>query len=1024
MKPNEELRTEILHGLTAAGALCGLLMGVPLLLIFGVGWPLPAGMPSGAEVLAAFKTGTISPSMILKPISVVVWLLWLQMTSGVGVELWAHLNGRVAPRVSVIPLFMQRLSARLMGTILLVALSVQQPAAALDDNQELLSPPTMELGSGQSQTVESSVESSLTNPASRINDVMAQDFLDPVPLLHTVERRDSLRALAARYLGDPNRWTEVFVLNQGQIQEDGESLTDPARLRPGWKLIMPTDAQLPTAGASAFDEMANSADAPVPETEDLAAHQDSVNGSEHFTVTVQEGDTLWDLAEHHLKDPERWVEILDHNQDVIQDPDMILPGWQLQVPAQDSKPSIVQLPIQPWPEPVDSGVLSRNVRDASDEGQPLRRVEPRQIVAPVAAFTTAKPTVVANIAAPTAEARPESQTTPSKQTMLAIGGLGVFVSSLSWVLVRLRKTQRRRLPSGRMPVALSHDAAHLDQQLQAVADSDNALFLDAALRVMSSRVGGNTPPEIIGVTHDTESASVHLRHPADAPPGFHPSNNSMTWTLRRGAGLEALLAEADDVPAPLPALAAAGTSDGRECLLNLEHMVALSLHGDPALVADFCIAIATQLASSHLADDLTVICVGFGQELTVFERVEHVPDVAAALERLQHHKRQHQALLGNHPPLVASRIGTSGDYSQPIVVLAPDRLAEEEATQVLGACVSPVCVVAHGLQGAAWSGHFDGDNLLLEPIGLRLKAHCLSGAASAAIAELAENTAGAEQLSPRWTGRQHNSDIDFPLGAEYDHRENPGIEVRVLGPVEVIGAKQPFASRRALDLVAFLAFHPEGADRDQMKAQLWPPDHPPSNSTLANTISRARKALGADDDGKPYLPRANSNGIYRLHEGIETDVDRFKALVDAARDEPGPRGQSCLRTALKLVRGTPFTGGGGDMYRWADFGLRTQIECLVDTAAHELASRCIDAGDLSGAASAAMTSLRLVGVCEQCYRWRLIAAADNPTEMRKIMAELDNLLKRESPQGGPDDLVRSNLLELSQQLMSGHKTFN
>ena len=45
------------------------------------------------------------------------------------------------------------------------------------------------------------------------------------------------------------------------------------------------------------------------------------------TVTVVEGDTLWDLAATHLGDATRWPEIYELNKDVIGgDPDLIHPG--------------------------------------------------------------------------------------------------------------------------------------------------------------------------------------------------------------------------------------------------------------------------------------------------------------------------------------------------------------------------------------------------------------------------------------------------------------------------------------------------------------------------------------------------------------------------------------------------------------------------------------------------------------------------------------------------------------------------
>ncbi len=240
----------------------------------------------------------------------------------------------------------------------------------------------------------------------------------------------------------------------------------------------------------------------------------------------------------------------------------------------------------------------------------------------------------------------------------------------------------------------------------------------------------------------------------------------------------------------------------------------------------------------------------------------------------------------------------------------------------------------------------------------------------------------------------------------------------MLGPVEVRGAADRFTSRRAQDLVAYLAFHPEGADRDQLKAHIWPPDDPPSDATFANTASRARQALGYDDDGRAYLPRVSPEGVYRLRPGVGTDVDRFNALVSAARSDTDEDSRRHLRAALELVRGTPFTGGTGGMYRWADFGLRTHIDCLIDNTAHDLAEKCLQAGDADGARWAAMVSLRLVGVCEQCYRYRFLAAAaaESPFEVRQVMAELENLLRQEAGQHEVHDLISPELRSLYERL--------
>ena len=941
MNSNEDHRTELLRGLTSAALLAGLLIGVPILLIFGVGWPLPQGLPSGSETTSAIRTGAIPSSLILKLVSFILWILWLQILAGVMLEVWAHFHGRVAPQVAFIPQFIQSLSARIIGTALTIVFSIQNPGIAMADNQDLLSPIASEVS-------------------------IDQEFNERQPLIHTVQQRDNLQMLAEQYLGDPNRWTEVYVLNQGQAQPVGGSLTDPAQLQPGWELIMPADAHSPRSVES-----------------------------DNTKITVQSGDTLWGLAAHHLNDPEKWIDIYNSNQDIIQDPNVIVPGWELELPVPNSK---INIPLFVEP-PTESYVESKHHS------------------IPIMAYTTAKSTVAASILS----IDENEQSVPIGQTLFTVGGLGLFASSLGWALTRLRRIQRRRLPNGRMPALPSREAVQLDQQIHDASDSDSALFLDASLRVMSSRFAGHTPPEIIGTTLDSDAISFLFDNPAEAPYGFNASEDNMVWELSRCEDLECLLVEAEGVPAPLPALVAIGKESGNEFLLNLEHMAALSLQGDPEAIGNLCAAIAVQLASSHLADDLNVMCVGFGHDLSVFERIEYVPDVSSAIERIAYQHRQNRALLGSHTHSADARIGNSGDCWHPAVALVPSELTEEDAQNLLDVCGSSVCIVAHGLNGANWSARFDEYGLLVEPIGLRLEPYGLSGTAVVAVAELATSAKDLRGVELEMPPVPHPTDteVSTPVRKQFP----TDVEVRVMGTVDVLGAAQSFTSRRALDLVAYLAFHPDGADRDQLRAHLWPPDDPPSESTLANTVSRARKALGTDEDGKPYLPRVSPKGIYRLRPEVGTDVARFEALVSAARSDPSDRGRQQLQTALELVRGTPFTGGG-DMYRWADFGLRTQIDCMVDSVAHELAERCLEAGDPEGTRRAVMTSLRLVGVCEQCYRWRLVAAAENPTEMRQIMAELLGLLKRENDQPEADDLISPDLLELYEQLMSGRMVFS
>ncbi len=65
--------------------------------------------------------------------------------------------------------------------------------------------------------------------------------------VYTVQPGDTLWDLAARYLGSPLRYSELFALNEGISQADGHTLVNPNLIYPGMKLQFPADATgLPT----------------------------------------------------------------------------------------------------------------------------------------------------------------------------------------------------------------------------------------------------------------------------------------------------------------------------------------------------------------------------------------------------------------------------------------------------------------------------------------------------------------------------------------------------------------------------------------------------------------------------------------------------------------------------------------------------------------------------------------------------------------------------------------------------------
>ena len=63
------------------------------------------------------------------------------------------------------------------------------------------------------------------------------------PPTYTVRRGDSLCEIAARTLGDADRWPEIFALNRGaRFPHVGGVLRNPDLIYPGWVLRLPADA--------------------------------------------------------------------------------------------------------------------------------------------------------------------------------------------------------------------------------------------------------------------------------------------------------------------------------------------------------------------------------------------------------------------------------------------------------------------------------------------------------------------------------------------------------------------------------------------------------------------------------------------------------------------------------------------------------------------------------------------------------------------------------------------------------------
>jgi hypothetical protein len=230
------------------------------------------------------------------------------------------------------------------------------------------------------------------------------------------------------------------------------------------------------------------------------------------------------------------------------------------------------------------------------------------------------------------------------------------------------------------------------------------------------------------------------------------------------------------------------------------------------------------------------------------------------------------------------------------------------------------------------------------------------------------------------------------------------VEVRVLGPVDVRGSAGRLAGK-SLELVAYLALHPDGAHEDQIRTALWP-DRPLSPNSWATRVSITRRALGHGSDGSPRLARLRDH-VGRLTRDVRVDLDMLAEALAHPDDAGG------LHAALTLVRGRPFDAARG--FEWAQHESHvTRAERLVVDAAHQLSTLASAVGDWSQARWAVDRGLSACPDSELLYqdRRRAVAAGgggephaspgdtrndlETETQRRDTIA-LDELLHRREP---------------------------
>ena len=220
------------------------------------------------------------------------------------------------------------------------------------------------------------------------------------------------------------------------------------------------------------------------------------------------------------------------------------------------------------------------------------------------------------------------------------------------------------------------------------------------------------------------------------------------------------------------------------------------------------------------------------------------------------------------------------------------------------------------------------------------------------------------------------------------------IRVEILGPLRITARGQEIRGglRKARELLAFLAVHPDGVTGEAISEALWPETAPGHGTGQRKLALRKLRDLLRDAAGLtgPMLITLTAER-YRLDPAfIATDVADFQAALDAARHaaDDAARLAACQEAAA-LYRG-PLADGAG--YDWAEPYAEAARRRALD--AWTRIAELLEPGDPDQALAALETALGHDPFNEYLYQriMRLQAAAGRPDGVRRTLRLLEKRL--------------------------------
>lgn len=644
--------TTLIRGLGALAWLLIVLIAVPVALAVLGGNPLPETLPSLGEVTSAL-TEPDDGSLLIATAVVIAWAAWASFALPLLLQLVCSLGRVRAPRIPGLNFQQHRASVTVAALTAMLSLGGATAATAgTTSDTAVASTTTATAATAPATTTPAAATPQKSSTATNATaDEQAGEQAGASE--HTVASGETLWEIADEELGQGDDYDQLVKASTNTVQPDGQRLSDPDMIRPGWTITVPADSSTgsqeatPSTGSSSSpDDKAGQGESPSqtaqPDTNTEAGSGSSAGGSDKSSSSAAS-----DEAE------------------------------------QGSSPSASSTPVP-----------SAGQADGASEGAPLPSASSPQASSPTTASreagsATAKPSPPTTTSATSQDSAQAADEGNDWGGYLVLGGMGALLLAGAFTLIdRKRHRQSRRREVGHRIALPTGRAAITEAQMRTHADKATADELDQVARTLASYYADNDQPmPALRAARLTPGhvelylvdADVVLPEPfiaAEGDPGV--------WLFDREMAQEHLLtpADAEMIPAPWPALVTLGQDEaGGALLINLEELGSLALHGPQPLDKEVLAALIVELLTGAWTDDSRVTLCGVMPELVEAlgsDRVSYNDDLDRVLTGLEYGARVHRGILTDDASEATSseqaRITDAGegDWTPQVLILGGD----------------------------------------------------------------------------------------------------------------------------------------------------------------------------------------------------------------------------------------------------------------------------------------------------------------------------------------------------------------